>query len=311
VKPCYEETYLYQLVQGDDAEEFFGMTAHANATLKTVIEAQRQFDYPELPLDKYFEIFGAQQVLKKARFSPDPDEITSGILGGDGDAGVDGFYVYCNKKLIREDSDVQIFKGQKVEIEIVVVQAKNKSSFEESVPMKFKDFVDNCLAPETPTASAVTLYSDELRDHVSRFRALYKLVLPMRPTLSLEFFHVAHSDSVDTKVTERGGILCTSVKQYFPTARCAFTTVTGTELVVLSQKREESTIGLKTPKYFDLSSFGRDAYGCVVKLGDFFSFISDDSGIREYLFEANVRDHAPDAKVNQGIQQTLTDPAGG
>ena len=46
------------------------------------------------------------------------------------------------------------------------------------------------------------------------------------------------------------------------------------------------------------------------RLGDFYSFISDENEIREAIFEANVRDYAPDAKVNEGIQQTLANPAG-
>lgn len=286
------------------------MTAHANATLKAVIESQRIHDYPEMESDKYFEIFAAQQVLKSGRFSPDPDEIASGILGGDGDAGVDGLYIYCNRKLILEDTDLAIFKDQRVDIEIVVVQAKNKTSFEESVPMKFRDFVDNCFAVSSPTDSAKTLYSDELIGSVARFHALYQLVLHMKPTLSVSFYHVAHSDVIDKKVAERGTLLCTCLKQYYPTAKCSYVPVTGTDLIKLSQKTEEKTLGLKTAKYFDLSSFDRDAYACVVRLGDFFAFISDDGEIREPIFEANVRDHAPDSKVNEGIQETLTNPAG-
>ena len=88
------------------------MTAQANTTLKAVIEAQRQHDYPDLSSDDYFEIFAAQQdLLKSGRFNADPDEITSGIIGGGGDAGVDGFYIYCNRKPIREDTDIiNIFK---------------------------------------------------------------------------------------------------------------------------------------------------------------------------------------------------------
>lgn len=291
-------------------EDFPGMTTQANTTLKTIVEAQRQHDYPELAVDKYFEIFSAQQVLKKLRFNPDPDEITGGLLGGDGDAGVDGFYVYCNRKLIREENDIQLFKGQKAEIEIVVVQAKNKPSFEEAVPMKFKDFVENALGPESPTSSATTLYSQELLDHVARFRALYKLALPMKPSLAAAFFHVAHSDIVDHKVDERGRLLCQCFRQVFPTASASYTPITGTELVKLSQKSVPRTLPLKTPKYFDYTSFGRGAYACVVNLKDFYDFISDEEEIREGLFEANVRDYAPDATVNQGIEQTLADPGG-
>jgi hypothetical protein len=281
------------------SEEFPGMTAQANATLKAVIEAQRAHDYPDLASDKYFEIFAAQQVLKGGRFNSDQDEITSGIIGGGGDGGVDGFYVYCNRKLIREDTDISIFKDQRVDIEIVVVQAKNKSSFEESVPLKFKDFVENRLAPESPTVAAKTLYSPELTDSVGRFRKLYSLVLPMRPTLSVDFYHAAHSDTVDPKVTQRGELLTSCLKQTFPTAKCSYTPMTGTQLVILSQKSEEATLPLKTAKYFDWNSFHRDAYTCVVRLGDFLSFISEDGEIREAIFEANVRDNAPTLRLTR------------
>jgi len=267
--------------------------------------SHRSEDRDAQPID-----FAATQALKKGRFNPDSDEITSGMLGGGGDGGVDGFYVYCNRKLIREENDIQIFKGQSVHIEMVVVQAKNKPSFEESVPMKFKDFIENCLAPETPTPQAPTLYSSELLDHVALFRTLYRSTLPMKPKLSIEFFHAAQSDAVDQKVTTRGDLLCACFKQSFPTAACVYTPLTGTELVKLSQKREESVLGLKVTQYFNLTSFGRDAYTCVVRLWDFFSFITSDEKLREYVFEANVRDYAPDAKVNQGIEETLRNPEG-
>ncbi len=45
-------------------------------------------------------------------------------------------------------------------------------------------------------------------------------------------------------------------------------------------------------------------------LGDFYSFITTEDELRESIFEANVRDHAPDVKVNKGIQATLSNPAG-
>ena len=284
------------------------MSPQINTTLKTIVEAQWKFDYPHLKLDQYFEIFASQQVLKKLRFNPDADEILSGMVGGDGDGGVDGFYIYCNRKLIREESEAALFKGQKTDIDIVVIQGKNKASFEEAVPLKFKDFIENALAPEEPTESAKTLYSQDLLDHVGLFRLLYKLVLPMRPGLTVRFFHVAHSDVVDKKIETRGDIACAALRHVFPTAICSYTPVTGTELVVLSQQREPSTIPLKIGKYFDWTSFDREAYGCVVNLKDFFNFISDNGALREYLFEANVRDYAPDAKVNEGIELTLAHP---
>lgn len=263
--------------------------------------------------DDYFEIFAAQQVLKSAHFTPDHNQIEAGIIGGGSDGGVDGFYLYANRKLVLEDTDLTIFKGQKVEIELIVIQAKNTNSFEESVPMKFKDFVENALAKDPPTAATKQLYSEELLDSVTRFRTLYSQSLYMHPALSVYFYYAAHADHVDAKVTERGNILCETLKQYFPIAKCTFKPVTGTELIKLSQKNEPSTLAMKTSNPLPFVSFGTDAYVCVARLEDFFNFISDerplaDREIREAVFEANVRDYAPDTKVNQGIEETLKHP---
>ncbi|HEY1465346.1 MAG TPA: hypothetical protein VGF44_18170, partial [Terriglobales bacterium] len=292
------------------ALESNGMTTHANATLKTILESQRLRDYPDWAPDDYFEIFAAQQVLKKAKFNSDPDEIEGGLIGGDGDGGVDGFYLFCNRKLILEDTDIKVFSDQRLTIELVIVQAKHKGSFEESVPVKFHDFVDHCLAPERATASAKTLYSEALLEKVTQFRQLYELALPMSPTLSVDFYHAALSDTVDKKVMTRGELVTARFKKYFPAAssKCSYCPVIGSELITLHAKRPESKLTLKTPKFFDLNTFGGDAFTCVVTIGDFYNFITEDDEIREWLFEANVRDHAVDAKFNKGISETLHNP---
>lgn len=240
----------------------------------------------------------------------DSDEVESGIVAGQNDGGVDAFYVFASRFLVREDTDLSRFKGQRIDIELVVVQAKNKPSLEESVPMKFKDFVENCLGGSEITEASRKLYSPELLAAVGRFQKLYDLVLTMKPTLSISFFHVAHSEQIDPKLKVRGDLLCNTLKTNYPNAVCSYEPVTGTELIKMFQQREENVIPLKVAEHFDLSSFGRDAYGCVVKLGDFYSFISKDDALREPIFEANVRDHAPDATVNEGIQKTLANPAG-
>jgi hypothetical protein len=76
----------------------------------------------------------------------------------------------------------------------------------------------------------------------------------------------------------------------------------------LYQQQPERQLSLSTPKYFDWKSFDRNAYVCVVRLPDFYRFITDNDALREYMFDANVRDHAPDVKVNKGIRTTLAAP---
>jgi hypothetical protein len=288
------------------------MSQQPQDLLKAIIQRTQQQDYPDLKVDDYFEIFAAQQVLKKCNFDQDFNEIESGVVGGGDDGGVDGFYLFVNRRLIREDTDLSIFKGQQLNIEVIVIQAKNKNSFEESVPQKMTSFMEECFRLGASEEQAKTLYSQGLRDAVMKFHKLYEDGLTMKPTLSISYFHVAHSDQVHRKVKTRGQILVDKTKQYFPTVKCSYTPVTGSELVTLFHQQSKHTLSLLTSKYFDWNTFERQAYICVVALPDFYSFITreEDEQLLEYVFEANVRDHAPDAKVNEGIQTTLSNPAG-
>ena len=285
------------------------MSEDSQFLLKTVIEQSRLTHYPAISPDKYFEIFSAEQVLKSRRFSPDPTEIESGIVGGDGDGGVDGFYLFVNRKFIREDTDTTVFKDQQLNIELVIVQAKHKASFEESVPMKLKDFTEHCLRLNAYIGSIDRLlYSEGLLTLVKKFHDTYKPALSLRPKLSISFFHVSLADTYDTKVKAHADLLVDKVKEFFPTSECGYEFIRGHDLLEFFQQQPERTLPLVTPKYFDWKSFDKSAYACVVHLPDFYRFITDNGILREYMFEANVRDHAPDVKVNKGIRATLTGP---
>lgn len=285
------------------------MSQDAQFLLKSVLEQSRQQDYPTLTLDKFFEIFSAQQVLKERRFNLDPVEIESGIVGGDGDAGVDGFYLFVNRRFVREDTDHSIFKDQQLNFEVVIVQAKNKGSFEESVSQKLGDFTENVLRLNADAAAVQRLlYSDSLLTLVKKFHDIYKPGLMLRPTLAIKFFHVSLSEQVDKKVQARADMLVAKAKEFFPTADCTYEFVRGSRLLALFHQQPERRLPLATPRYLDWKSFNRNAYACVVRLPDFYSFITDNGALREYMFEANVRDHAPDVKVNKGIRATLIAP---
>src|SRR5271157_5148103 len=165
------------------------MSEDSRFLLKSVLEQSRQNDYPGLNPDKFFELFSSQQVLKARRFNPDPIEIESGIVGGESDGGVDGFYLFVNRKLIREDTEPSSFKDQQLNVELIIVQGKNKASFEESVPTKLKDFTEHCLRLNADTGDVQRLlYSEGLLTLVKKFHDIYKPALSMRPKLSINFF---------------------------------------------------------------------------------------------------------------------------
>lgn len=196
-------------------------------------------------------------------------------------------------------------------MELVIIQAKNKASFEEIVPTKFKDFVDNCLRLNADiTADAQkTLYSEALLTLVKQFHDIYRQSLTTHSRLSVTFFHSSLSDHVDKKVETRADITVTRVQDIFPTAECKYEFLKGSTLLKLYNQQPERCLPLPIQKYFDYKSFERNAYVGVVKLPDFYKFISQDGLLREYMFEANVRAHEGDVKVNKAIRATLTNPA--
>ena len=84
----------------------------------------------------FFEFFASKQVMKY--YDLGDDEIESGIVGKGADGGCDAVYVLLNGILIREDNISTIQIGREPTIDVVIVQAKRESSFNESVLTKWK-----------------------------------------------------------------------------------------------------------------------------------------------------------------------------
>ena len=285
------------------------MSADSSYVLKNIIEQSRRQDKPGWKPDEYFELFAAQQTLKLRRFNLDPTEIESGIVGGGDDGGVDGFYLFVNRKFVREDTDPQIFKDQQLNFELVILQAKHKTSFEESVPQKLKDFAEQCL-PMGSTLGTMQqkLFGDPLLSAVKKFHDIYYLGLLKQPKLTIFFAHISLGEQIDPKVDVRRDLLIAKTREIFPTADVHHAYLTGTKLLTLFNQHPEQTIPLITQDYFDSKLHERSGYVCLAKLPDFYDFITDKDVLQEHLFEANVRAHAPDVKVNKGISTTLANP---
>jgi AIPR protein len=285
------------------------MSADSSYVLRNVIEKSRLQDKPGWKPDEYFELFAAQQTLKLWRFNLDPTEIESGIVGGGGDGGVDGFYLFVNRKFVREDTDPQIFNDQQLNFELVILQSKHTTSFEESVPQKLKDFAEQGL-PMGSTLGAMQqkLFGEALLAAVKKFHDIYDLGLLKQPKLTIFYAHVSLGEQIDPKVDVRRDLLVAKTREIFPTADVQYAYLTGTNLLTLFNQHPEQTIPLVTQDYFDSKLHQRSGYVCLATLPDFYEFIADKDVLQEHLFEANVRAHAPDVKVNKGISTTLANP---
>jgi hypothetical protein len=77
------------------------------------------------------------------------------------------------------------------------------------------------------------------------------------------------------------------------------------ELLALVRRTPSTTYQLSLAEN-PISSAGEVGYVCLVKLRDYFTFLSDENGnLRKSIFEANVRDYQGNVQVNEGIQASL------
>lgn len=97
--------------------------------LDEILESQRAERAPHMKSNKFFEVFVAEQLLKDYELSY--DEIEPGLVDGGGNGGIDGFFVFVNGDLVREDTEFTALKKD-VAIEMVMFQAKTSSTFSEA-----------------------------------------------------------------------------------------------------------------------------------------------------------------------------------
>ncbi len=284
--------------------------------LSKLLEKERDKYGPKLPLDDYFEIYSAEQILKSRGHDLSKDEIESGIMGQGHakqdeskkgpDGGIDAFYIFANRKLIRDDTDLKTFADQQITIDVVVVQSKNSPGFKEDAIDKMSKFVDLCLRfSAVETTESVTLYKQALRDAVKRFHSLLELVLTGKPSLNIGYYYASLGHQVSAGAGANRDLLIRKTEDAFTIAKVTFDFLGARPLLSLAMKAPETTFTLLTTKDLAMSTA---AWVCLVKLGELYKFIDDNGEPRDSIFEANVRDHEGNKAVNNGISATLAAP---
>ena len=281
------------------------MSDDSRLVLETILEQERERSAPTLAADEFFEIFSAEQILKSRSFDLDADQIRSGITGGGLDGGVDAIYLFVNQKLVREDTDLAQFHGQKLSIELIIIQAKHSASFSANSVLKFGDFSQNLLRLSADVKkTSNTLYNSILKGIVSRFHTVYRDALSRRPQLRVTFYLTSLGEQVHPTVIARSEALIQQVKDYYSIAECSSECAGAKKLTEWFYQAPTKTLTMEVSRSIPWSGFG-NSYVCIVSLRQFWHFISYNGILRTHIFEANVRDYQGDVAVNREIGDTL------
>ncbi|MEK6977649.1 MAG: AIPR family protein [Candidatus Hydrothermarchaeota archaeon] len=281
------------------------MSSNDRIILDNVIEQRKQQIAPTLSDSDYFELFTAEQLLKD--FDLSYDEIESGIIGGGGDGGIDSIFIFLNEYLLQEDTDLSGYK-RNVKIEMHIIQSKMENSFSESPMDKFTAVTDDLLDFSKELSDFTTVYHKNLLETIERFRSVYKELAGKFPTLTIYYYYASKGDKPHPNVQRKVQRLAEVAKRLFSSVQVVFTFIGSRELLDLARRSPKITYPIILAEN-PISSSGAVGYICLVRLSEFFKFITDEEGkLHRNLFEANVRDYQGGTQVNDEIQKTLKEP---
>jgi len=270
--------------------------------LDKILEQKNQQLAPELSPQQFFEIFAAQEIVKDYDLSY--EEIESGIVGGADDGGVDAIYAFVNGELLQDDLETPRPK-RNATLELVLIQAKLSPSFTEAVVDKLKIFTEDLLDLSKDVDSQSTIYNPYVRAIIKRFRDAYEELASTYPDLSVSYYYACKGDQPHPKVKHKAEQVKETVQQLFSSAKVKFEFLGAAKLIELARRAPRSTFSLRLAESA-ISSSDDVSFVCLVRLEDYYSFITDKEGnLIRSIFESNVRDYQGTTEVNGQIQQTL------
>jgi hypothetical protein len=278
------------------------MSSNEQIILDKTLEQQRTERAPHLSVDKYFQLFTAEQLLK--HFDLSYDEIESGNVDGGGDGGIDGFFIFVNGELVREDTDLGGLKKDVV-IETIVFQAKTAPSFGEkaldSVTASLRDLFDL----SQPLTKFTAVYNKELLAAVELFRNVVTTLAPRFPKHVFSLSYASRGSEIHPNVKRKADLLEVLVKSQFQGATCNMRFLTASDLLAMARETPRRTYQLEVT---DAPINTKGGIVGLVRLREYVTFIRDEKDdLRRNLFEANVRDYQGATQVNAEIQKTLSE----
>ena len=277
------------------------MTNNSQIILEGVLQQRRIETDPDADPAAFFEFFTAQQILKD--FDLSYDEIGSGMVGGGGDGGVDSIYLLVNGDLVQEDSDYSHLRKDIV-IDLIVIQSKTNIGFQETPVERFIT-ISNDLFDLSRSVALSSVYNKDLVEAIDRFQSVYQALTPWFPTLNVSFFYASKGIDVHDSVKRKVDMLKETVLSRVQNANFSFDFLGAPELYDLAGRQPHTTYQLPLAEN-PISSEEQVGFVCLVRLRDFFGFMTDDYGsLRRPLFEANVRDYQGRTQVNDEIQASL------
>lgn len=265
-----------------------------------------------------FELFSAQCSAVGCHL--DNDSLEKSLIGGSRDGGIDWILItlddqaYAPIELVDEDENSKPFlrtdgkftlsKGSK--LKIIIGQAKTSESFNETVGHKFHTTFSQVFTDPSEIAEDTWQhYNNELRKAVGAIWVILLEALKRGVNCEVALFYttraVGDASEGVTKVLEAAAL---EAKKKLGASNYTIHTWGAAQLREAYQTSPDYNATLK---YFDELDSGR-AKVALIRLYDYYKFITKEGRLLAHYFEYNVRDfQGANKEVNSEILNTLND----
>jgi hypothetical protein len=273
--------------------------------LDGIIDQRLIENIPSSERDEVFEFFCLEQLLKDYDLSH--DELESGWIDGRGDGGFDGVYIFINGLLLEDVADF-VWPRSSASIDIWLVTCKHHAAFVQATLDAMLATIQEVFDLSRHVSDLHGSYSEELLEFRSLLEATLKKLSIGRPTLRFHLAYASRGDAGDLgrEVAARGNQIESEFSKLFSSCVARFSFCGATEMLDLYRKSKSFSLELPFQEHL---ATGKDSYVLLVRLEDYWNFVSDESGdLRRYLFDSNVRDYLGITGVNDDIANSLADP---
>lgn len=265
-----------------------------------IIDDRIESKTPSDKRDEVFEYFSFEQILKDYDLSF--DEIISGSVDGRNDGGIDGFFIFINGHLLTEIEKFNWPKSGSI-FELWIITCKHHDTFKQATLDNLAASLSELFDLSIENQDLKGDYSDIILNQRDNFRLAYRKVSPRLSEFKINFAYASRGnfDEIGDSIISRANQIEQIANDSFGNCKSEFRFYGSTELIELNRKAPN--FSLELPFSDDLSN--GETYVLLVKLKDYFNFITDKDKLRRYLFDSNVRDFMGLNRVNEDIKSTL------
>ena len=281
--------------------------------LEGCIKAFKESNEIDLSDSELFEIFSLTQIHKDS--SVTYENVLSSIVDGSNDGGIDSIMIFINDEYIDNIDSIDNFNfTNKTNAKFIISQCKKASSFKEGIIDKLITTVPVLFNLENEEELLLSRFNSDLVNQALLLTEVWKKTATSGGKISLDYLCISNAPSrnFNTVFSQKTEQLVEISQKIFSTSDINFSVYSSKELLELyqQQKSNRNTIEFKDrPLSTEFDNYGIGYIG-TVKLGNYKEFLTaENGGIRDDLFESNIRHFQGSVDVNKRIRESIENPS--